>query len=158
MIDIVVDEGVVAEGEDPLPSSRQIGAAVREACRAAGVGGEPELCIRFADDEAVQLLNRQWRDKDAATDVLSFPMQEGPDFDTSENLGDIIIAVPYTLRAAAELSLTPSCHMLHLIIHATLHLVGYDHIDDEDAEQMHKLERAAMQRLDLHDPYPDEDE
>jgi len=156
MIDIVVDDGVATEGEEPLPSEKQIEAAVREAAAVAGLRGEPELCIRFADDREVHTLNRQWRGKDRVTDVLSFPMQEGSEFDAGESLGDIIIAVPYTLRAADELSLTPSSHMLHLIVHATLHLLGYDHIDDNDAEQMHRLERTAMQRLGLHDPYPDD--
>jgi len=156
MIDIVVDDGIAAEGEEPLPSTEQIEAAVREAAAAAGLAGEPELCIRFADDAEVHALNRQWRGKDKVTDVLSFPMQEGPEFDVNESLGDVIIAVPYSVRAADELSLTPPCHMLHLIVHATLHLLGYDHIDDEDAEQMHRLERSAMRRLGLHDPYPDD--
>lgn len=157
MIDIIVDEGIAAEGEEPLPANERIEQAVREACLAAGLAGEPELCIRFAGDTAVHELNRQWRGKDCPTDVLSFPMQEGPDFDAGESLGDIIIAVPYSVRAAAGLSLSSTGHMLHLTVHGTLHLLGYDHIEDEEAERMHRLEREVMRRLGLHDPYPEEE-
>lgn len=155
MIDILIDDDA---GEvDLLPSAAAIESAVREACGAANLAGAPELCIRFASDNSVHELNREWRGKDKPTDVLSFPMQEGPDFDAGESLGDIIIAVPYSRRAAAELQLSATDHMLHLIVHGTLHLLGYDHIGDDEAEEMHNIERVVMQRLCLHDPYPDED-
>lgn len=161
MIDILIDEGVdvglATDGEEPLPDSSRIEAAVREACSAAGFHGEPELCIRLAGDSEVQALNKQWRGKDAATDVLSFPMQEGSQFTSDESLGDIIVAVPYCRRAAAALDLACEDHMIHLIVHGTLHLLGHDHIDDDEAERMHSIERAAMQRLGLHDPYEDEE-
>jgi len=155
MIDILVDDD--AGEEDSLPSIIAIETAVRTACDSAKLAGDPELCIRFASDDSVHELNRQWRGKDKTTDVLSFPMQEGPDFDAGESLGDIIIAVPYSRRAAAELQLPATDHMLHLIVHGTLHLLGHDHIGDEEAERMHGIERIVMQKLCLHDPYPDED-
>jgi probable rRNA maturation factor len=116
------------------------------------------LCIRFSDDETVHALNREWRKKDSVTDVLSFPMQDGDEPEADESLGDIILATPFTTKEAARLSLPVTDHMLHLIVHATLHLLGYDHIDDEDAKIMHKHERAAMNKLGLHDPYPNDDE
>ena len=154
MIDILVDDGV----DGPLPSEEAVRQAVTTACLEADFQHTPMLCIRFSDDATVQTLNREWRKKDAVTDVLSFPMQDGGAFEADESLGDIILAVPFTAKEATRLSLPVTDHMLHLIIHATLHLMGYDHIDDDDAKIMHRHERSAMSRLGLHDPYPDEED
>jgi len=157
-IDIIVDDDV----EDFEPPEH-IEAAVRVACAVAGeitdkgTGEsitEPHLCIRFATDAAIQALNSQWRHKDSVTDVLSFPMQEAP-FDEAESLGDIALAVPFIVQEAARLERPLAAHCLHLIIHATLHLLGFDHIDDAEAMQMQQLEKEAMRHMDLHDPYPD---
>ena len=152
MVDIVVDEGI----EDPLPDDASICRAVEAACSEAGIAQTVHLCIRFADDATVEGLNSQWRRKESVTDILSFPMQNGPDFDLDESLGDMILATPFTLREAARLSLPSTDHMLHLIIHATLHLLGYDHMTDSEAELMQKAESSAMQKLGLHNPYSDE--
>lgn len=113
----------------------------------------PEICIRFADDQSVQELNRSWRNKDSVTDVLSFPMQDEPPFQQDEPLGDIILALPFVLEEAKRLELNPTHHMLHLIIHGTLHLLGFDHIADDDAATMQRLEVAIMRQLGLHHPY-----
>ncbi|ATX83006.1 putative rRNA maturation factor [Mariprofundus ferrinatatus] len=151
MIEIVVDEEIEARFTPPA----RIEEAVAAACRAAGFqGSEPELCIRFATDDAVKALNEAWRKREGVTDVLSFPMQEGPDFDLGESLGDIALAVPFIATEAARLGLPEQDHALHLIVHATLHLLGFDHINDDDADTMQAIEREAMNRLGLHDPYP----
>ena len=152
MIDIVVDETV----EDPLPDDDSICRAVEAACSEAGIAQTPRLCIRFADDSTVKGLNSQWRGKESITDILSFPMQDGPGLDLDESLGDMILATPFTLREAKRLSLPSTDHMLHLIVHATLHLLGHDHMTDREAELMQKIECRAMQKLGLHNPYPDE--
>lgn len=154
MIDILVDDEV----DDPLPAEAAIHQAVTAACLEAGLSQTPSLCIRFAGDEAVQTLNRDWREKDSVTDVLSFPMQEPDAINPDESLGDIILATPFTALEADRLSLPVTDHMLHLVIHATLHLLGYDHIDLRDAEIMQNHERAAMKNVGLHNPYPDEEE
>jgi len=153
-VDIIIDADV--EGFEP---PQRIDEAVRVACAVAGnITGEtiavPHVCIRFAADAEIQALNRQWRDKDSVTDVLSFPMQEAP-FDAAESLGDIALAVAFVGQEAARLERPLAAHCLHLIIHATLHLLGFDHIDDAEAMQMQQLEKEAMQRMGLHDPYPD---
>jgi len=161
MIDILidgVDRAVAEEVDDPLPAAENIRQAVEAACIEAGFSHEPTLCIRFSDDETVAALNSQWRNKEGVTDILSFPMQEGPDFSLNESLGDIILATPFTIKEAARLSLPTADHMLHLIVHATLHLMGHDHINDDEAEVMHRHEQVAMKKLGLHDPYPDEHE
>ncbi|PJA32703.1 MAG: rRNA maturation RNase YbeY [Zetaproteobacteria bacterium CG_4_9_14_3_um_filter_53_7] len=151
MIEVVVDEDL--EPHFSIPDGIQ--QAVMAACHVAGFDAiEPDMCIRFASDAEVHELNRQWRDKDRVTDVLSFPMQEGAEFDLAQPLGDVALAVPFIQHEAKRLDLKPSAHQLHLIIHATLHLLGYDHIDDDDADEMQALERQAMADLGLHDPYP----
>ncbi|MDQ6997305.1 MAG: rRNA maturation RNase YbeY [Mariprofundus sp.] len=148
MIDIVIDEDIAFEPPADMDK------AVRVACESAGVDTEQiDLCIRFTSDQSIQSMNKQWRGKDKVTDVLSFPMQEPP-CDTSESLGDIALAVPFILLEAERLKLPEAGHILHLIIHATLHLFGYDHIDDDDALKMQKLEQQAMHNMGLHDPYP----
>lgn len=162
MIDIIIDDSVDSlfseEADDPLPGEQDIRKAVEAASVEAGFSQTASLCIRFSDDETVQALNSEWRKKECVTDVLSFPMQDGPDFNPDESIGDIILATPFTMKESARLSLPAADHMLHLIIHATLHLLGYDHINDDDAKTMHRHEQAAMKKLGLHDPYPDEHE
>jgi len=148
MIDIVIDEGIAFEPPADMDK------AVRVACESAGIDTEQiDLCIRFTSDQSIQSMNKQWRGQDKVTDVLSFPMQEPP-FETSESMGDIALAVPFIELEAERLKLPESDHILHLIIHATLHLFGFDHIDDDDALKMQKLEQQAMHNMGLHDPYP----
>jgi len=153
MIDIVVDDEGIS---DSLPDNDVICRAVETASAEAGAIGAPHLCIRFADDASVKSLNSQWRGKERVTDILSFPMQDGPDFDLDESLGDMILATPFTLKEAERLSLAATDHMLHLIVHGTLHLLGYDHMEDSEAETMQKIESSTMQKLGLHNPYPNE--
>lgn len=161
MIDVIVDDEVAdalsdETGDLPIPPLADIRAAVQATCQAVGFPAEaPELCIRFASDAEVKALNGQWRNRDKVTDVLSFPMQEGPSFDAGEPLGDIVLAMPYVLHEAERLELKPASHILHLIVHATLHLLGHVHDDDAEAEAMQRLERNVMHTLGLHDPYPD---
>ena len=129
MIDIVIDDcvdgSVTGEIDDPLPDEKKIRKTVETACIEVGFFHSPSLCIRFSDDETVTALNSQWRNKEGVTDILSFPMQEGPDFNPDESLGDIILATPFTIKEASRLSLPATDHMLHLIVHATLHLLGH---------------------------------
>jgi probable rRNA maturation factor len=151
MIDIVVDEDLADSFEPP----QGVKAAVLAACAAAGFAGQtPELCVRFASDREVRALNRQWRGRDAVTDVLSFPLQHST-FDLSEPLGDIALAVPFILAEAGRLELSAQAHALHLIAHASLHLLGFSHDSDAQAEAMQMLEQQAMQQIGLHDPYPE---
>jgi len=152
MIDIVIDEGISGS----LPDEASIFRAVEAASAEVGLTQAVHLCIRFADDATVEGLNRQWREKEGVTDILSFPMQEGPKFDLDESLGDMILATPFTIKEADRLSIATTDHMLHLIVHATLHLLGHDHMEDSEAEIMQKMESDAMQNLGLHNPYPDE--
>jgi len=148
MIDVMVDAGLDFDPPEAIDT------AVTTACAMAGYAdAAPTLCIRFTTNDEIQTLNQQWRSKDAVTDVLSFPMQEMP-FDLHESLGDIALAVPFVGQEAVRLDVPVDAHILHLIIHGTLHLLGFDHIEDDEAERMQALEIKAMQRMALHHPYP----
>lgn len=154
MIDVMLDKGIDA---GQAPGDATVRHAVAAACMQAGISRQVTVCVRFADDEAIRELNREWRGKDAPTDVLSFPMQEGPDYLLEESLGDIILSWPYVVKEAERLNLTPQQHAQHLIVHGVLHLLGYVHGEDMDAERMQRLERRAMKQLGLHDPYEGQD-
>jgi len=120
-----------------------------------------EISIRLTDDEDVRILNRDYRHKDKPTNVLSFPMIQPDLIDTvtanSDDgevlLGDIVLAQGVCAREAAARGIAIEQHATHLIVHGTLHLLGYDHQDDREAEAMEDLERAILLELGLPDPY-----
>lgn len=153
MIDILIDDDI----DSDFPNQESIESAVCLTCKTVTDNiTVPHVCIRFASNHTVQELNAQWRDKDSVTDVLSFPMQEGDSYIADESLGDIVLAMPFVLHEAQRLQRQPHAHTLHLIIHGMLHLLGFDHIHDDDAHVMQALESRIMKELHLHQPYPDE--
>lgn len=115
---------------------------------------DAELSLLFSDDAHIRALNRDWRGKDKATNVLSFPAFDvAPGDPFPPMLGDIALAFE-TVRAEAELEQKPfDHHVTHLIVHGLLHLLGHDHEDDTEAEAMEALERQALARLAIPDPY-----
>ena len=122
---------------------------------------DSELTIRLVDEAEGRELNSTWRHKDYATNVLSFPadVPEGPDGVPLLDiplLGDLVICVPVVEREAAEQGKALQAHWAHLVIHGCLHLLGYDHIDDDEAEEMESLERQLLAELGHPDPYADE--
>lgn len=150
MLDILVDEGI---NHSALPEDARIRQAVAVACAQAGVSCMVILCLRIANDDVVRALNKQWRHEDRVTDVLSFPMQVGPDFDFGESLGDIVVAWPLVQKEAIRLNLDARHHVLHLVMHGVLHLLGRDHAEETEAKRMQAMESRAMAQLGLHDPY-----
>ena len=118
-----------------------------------------ELGIRLTNDAEVRALNAEWRGKDKATNVLSFPMAEpdelhdqladGPEL----MLGDIVLARGVCAAEAADKAISIEAHASHLLVHGTLHLLGYDHGDDESATDMEQREVRALARLGIADPY-----
>ncbi|WP_407292775.1 rRNA maturation RNase YbeY [Stutzerimonas zhaodongensis] len=118
--------------------------------------GDSELTIRLVDEGEGRELNRTWRQKDYATNVLSFPADVPDDLLDIPLLGDLVICVPVVEREAAEQGKPPQAHWAHLVIHGCLHLLGYDHIDDDEAEEMESLERQLLAELGHADPYADE--
>ena len=148
--------GVETEVEEPAWSSaladveRLVEVAVLEALEQAGEEGG--VVVLLTDDEEVAALNTQWRAKSGPTNVLSFPAAENP----AQHLGDIALAFGVCAREAAEQGKTLAHHLQHLVAHGVLHLVGYDHETDSEAEQMEALERRILARLGAPDPYAGE--
>ena len=118
---------------------------------------DSELTIRLVDEPEGRELNRTWRQKDYATNVLSFPADVPDELLDIPLLGDLVICVPVVEREAAEQSKALEAHWAHLVIHGCLHLLGYDHIDDEEAEEMEALERTLLAELGHPDPYADDE-
>lgn len=118
-----------------------------------------EISVRLASDEAVRALNAQWRGKDQATNVLSFPMADPDELRAADPsgpellLGDMILARGVCAAEAADKGVAVEEHAAHLIVHGTLHLLGYDHGDDGAAEDMEAREVRALGRLGIADPY-----
>ena len=147
-------------------SSRGIpsAASLRGFARAALPKRHGELTIRIVDEPESQTLNRDYRGKDKPTNVLSFPQVQADLLDTLSNsddgeilLGDIVLARETCAREAVEKGISISDHATHLIVHGTLHLVGYDHMDEAGAQAMEALEVKALASLGIANPYADQD-
>ena len=120
----------------------------------ARIKGAAEFSVLLTDDEEQRELNAQWRGKDSATNVLSFPQIEpfGP---VMGLLGDITLARETLEREAADLGKSLDDHFTHLMVHGFLHILGYDHIDEAEALQMEGLETQILAGLGIDDPYAD---
>ncbi|MCG8440931.1 MAG: rRNA maturation RNase YbeY [Caulobacterales bacterium] len=133
-----------------LPEAEEIAAAAVAA--AAGElddpGGAPAV-VAFADDDVVRTLNREHLGVDAPTNVLAFPALESPE----PLLGDIVLAFDTIEREARDARIPLHDHVSHLIVHGFLHLQGYDHQTDDEADLMESLERRALAQLGIRDPY-----
>ena len=120
-----------------------------------------EVSVKFTDDDEVKALNAAYRGKDKPTNVLSFPMVEASLLDSLAMadagevlLGDVVLAHGVCAAEAAEKGVAAEAHAAHLVVHGTLHLLGYDHeTGDEDAEAMEKVEREALWAIGIADPY-----
>lgn len=114
-----------------------------------------EVSVMLTDDARIRELNRAWRHKDKPTNVLSFPAPEQPGAGGPRHLGDIALAYGTLVRESEEESKALADHFAHLIVHGVLHLLGYDHEDEEEAEAMEALEVKALATLGIADPYRD---
>jgi len=118
-----------------------------------------ELSVRLAGDEQVRELNAHWRGKDKPTNVLSFPMAETYELEAADEdgpaimLGDIILAHGVCAAEAGEKGVSVTDHATHLVVHGTLHLLGYDHMAEADAADMEARETRALKRLGIANPY-----
>ena len=124
-------------------------AVVERAAKAALGKVEGDVVILLTDDAAIQDLNARFRDKDRPTNVLSFPAAES----AFPHLGDVVLAHDYCAAEAVAQSKTLSAHLSHLVVHGILHLLGHDHMEDEEAEEMEGEERLILADLGIADPY-----
>jgi probable rRNA maturation factor len=164
---IQVESDVSEEWDSRADWARLADEAVRAAVAAsahAALGDSGitiEFSVKFASDEEVRTLNRAYRGKDMATNVLSFPMLDARVLESLSRveagealLGDVVLAYDVCAREAGEKGVAFASHAAHLIVHGTLHLLGYDHeTGDEDAERMEAAERTALAAIGIGDPY-----
>jgi probable rRNA maturation factor len=135
--------------------------AIRAAASVAAASGE--LAIMLVDDRAIRALNRNWRGEDKATNVLAFPAHSAPAHNAPaahhaprvpiRPLGDVVIAFETVMREAKAARMPFGHHLAHLAVHGFLHLLGYDHAAEAEAEAMEALETAILARLDVPSPY-----
>lgn len=152
---------IEVEADDWTAAMPDVEAVVEQAATAALGRIEGDVVVLLTDNAAVRDLNARFRDKDKPTNVLSFPMVQPDLIDTvSQNsddgevlLGDIVLAHGVCVAEAAERGISTADHASHLIVHGTLHLLGYDHITDDEGDAMEAIERDALALLGIADPY-----
>jgi probable rRNA maturation factor len=164
---IVVEADVSEEWDSSTDWAQLARTAVRAAVAQSDVSGllesglVAEVSVRFTSDDEVKALNAEWRGKDKATNVLSFPMVEPEQLGSLARteggealLGDVVLAHGVCAAEAAEKGLEIRTHAAHLVVHGALHLLGFDHeLGDEEAETMEEAERRSLARLGIADPY-----
>lgn len=150
MSGIAISYGLPRAG---LPSAQSLRRFAEAAL--AGRRDDGEMSIRVVDTEEGQALNRDYRQRDYATNVLSFPAELPPGVPLPL-LGDLVLCAPIIAREAAEQDKPLKHHYAHMVVHGVLHLLGFDHIEDPDAEHMEALEREVLAALGVPDPYAGE--
>lgn len=135
-----------------LPAARSFRQWIELALKGANRRRAAEVNVLITDADTGRALNRDFRGKDCATNVLSFPTDLPPEV-KSPLIGDLAICAPVVSREAAEQGKRLRDHYAHMVIHGTLHLLGHDHVDDHDAERMEALETRLLAALGIADPY-----
>jgi probable rRNA maturation factor len=153
----IVEEGgdwsALASREEAIRAAAAALAAHPSCAAARGA----EACIVLADDRLVQSLNRAYRGKDAPTNVLSFPFQSPPGGEPSRHIGDVVLAAETIRREADEQGAALVSHLQHLVVHGLLHLLGFDHETEAEAQIMEGLEAQILAALGIADPYATDD-
>ncbi|WP_434359307.1 rRNA maturation RNase YbeY [Parasalinivibrio latis] len=149
-MEYIIDLQLACENEAGLPDAEQLQnwfeAAVKPYRESA------EVTIRIVDEEESQSLNRDYRGKDKPTNVLSFPFEAPPGVEL-DLLGDLVICRQVVEREADEQKKPVFAHWAHMVVHGSLHLLGYDHIEDDEAEEMEALEVEIMEGMGFENPY-----
>lgn len=146
---LALDVQRASEAED-LPSDKQLRSWARAAL--ADIGGSHELTVRIVDAEESAALNADYRHKQGPTNVLSFPFEAPPGLRT-RLLGDLVVCAEVVQREAREQGKPPQAHWAHMIVHGVLHLRGFDHLTDSEAQVMETLETEILARLGYPNPY-----
>jgi probable rRNA maturation factor len=134
-----------------MPSDEQIYNWVTLALKSK-LKESPELTVRITDTHEIQALNHEYRGKNKPTNVLSFPFEAMPGMAVNL-LGDVVLCAEVVEAEAKEQNKTPTAHWAHIIIHGCLHLLGYDHISEKEADEMEGLEIALLEQLGYNNPY-----
>ena len=147
---MIIDLQIACEQESGLPTAQQIEQWATAAVQPQS--DEMEMTVRIVDEAESHALNLNYRGKDRPTNVLSFPF-ECPDEVELPLLGDLVICRQVVEREAQEQEKPLMAHWAHMVVHGSLHLLGYDHIEDDEAEEMESLETQIMTGLGFADPY-----
>lgn len=151
--EVTISDSLISEisesGDDDVPES----GLLKTWAAAAYLHKKPAVAsLLVTTSDEIQQLNKRYRDKDKATNVLSFPMQSPEEVDVCL-LGDIVLCAAVIKHEAAQQAKTSASHWAHMVVHGMLHLQGYDHIDNDDAEEMERLEIDIMKQLGFPSPY-----
>ena len=161
-IEVEVQQALSADAVDSLPGDEEIRCWVQTALLVAGYGAADnrQVVVRIVDREEVTLLNRDYRHKDAVTNVLSFPFEvpQGIPGEELLPLGDIVVCAAVVAQEALEQGKPALHHWAHMIIHGALHLLGYDHMSEAEASEMEALEIRTLAELGFPDPYVVDDQ
>lgn len=155
MKNVIIDLQIASENVENLPTLEQFTLWATQAVRAENV--ELEITIRIVDEAESHELNLTYRGKDRPTNILSFPF-ECPEEVELPLLGDLVICRQVVEKEAVEQGKPLLAHWAHMVVHGSLHLLGYDHIEDDEAEEMEALETRIMQGLGFDDPYSYDEE
>ncbi len=155
LIDIEVEEDGWL---DVLPDVRDVvETGITAALKAAKFKDQADIVVLLCDDAEMKSLNSEYRQKNAPTNVLSFPAPKAMRVKgVLEHLGDMALGLETCVREANEQGKPLKNHVMHLSVHGALHLLGYDHLDDKEAEEMESLERDILAGLGIPDPYAEE--
>ncbi|HEH9417547.1 TPA: rRNA maturation RNase YbeY [Aeromonas sobria] len=152
---VTLDLQLASTSTDGLPTEAQLQGWLDGTI--LGFQQEAEVTVRIVDEAESNELNLTYRGKDKPTNVLSFPFEAPPGLELPL-LGDLVICRQVVEQEANEQGKPLMAHWAHMVVHGSLHLLGYDHIEDEEAEEMEQLERDIMQELGFADPYLNDEE
>jgi probable rRNA maturation factor len=149
---VIVQVDIQTASSEPVPDEDDIRTWVATALAGRSIREQVEVSVRLVDVDEMSELNRKYRGKQGPTNVLSFPA-ELPDELDLPHLGDIVICAPVVRSEAVQQGKDPTAHWAHMTVHGTLHLLGYDHGEEEEADAMEALETAILHRLHYDNPY-----
>ena len=140
--------------DEPVPDEDDLRSWIAAALDGQRPAAETEICVRLVDEQEMTVLNKRYRDKAGSTNVLSFPSDLPAEL-ALPMLGDIVICAAVVKTEAAQQGKDLKAHWAHMTVNGTLHLLGYDHLEEEQAIIMEALETTILQRLNYPCPYPD---
>jgi len=150
MSQVILDLQIACQSSDGLPDENSVQRWLNAVL--PQFQAESEVTVRLVDEEESHQLNLTYRGQDKATNVLSFPFEAPPGIELPL-LGDLVICRQVVEKEALEQQKTLEAHWAHMVVHGSLHLLGYDHIEDDEADEMESLETEIMQEMGYPDPY-----